>query len=287
MTVGLAASIGAYAWWGIVSTLYFRATRDVASAAMLSLRVLWGLPLLLLLLAAQGRLPALRAALRDPRVRGRLTLSAALVAVNWLLFIHAVASGRTLDASLGYYLNPLVSVGLGVFVLGESLTRLRGLAIAVAAVGVVQQAITVGHVPWISIGLAFSFGLYGLVRKRTEVDAATGLAVEMTLLLLPAAALLAFLPPGSILEASPQKHLLLAGAGLVTVVPLVLFAMGVARLRLGTVGMLQYVAPTLQFLCAVVLFDEPFSRGRAIGFVLVWIAVVLFVAGAPRRPPAP
>lgn len=277
------AAVGAYAWWGTIAPIYFRETSDASSLAVLGLRILSGVPLLFLWLLLTSNLRAVAAAFRTPGTLLPLTLSAALVGVNWLTFIVAVSTGRTLAASFGYYLNPLLSVALGVLVLGERLGRGQVVAIVLAGAGVGWQAVAIGSFPWISLTLAGSFALYGLLRKRTQVDPAVGLTVEMLLLCVPAIGLLLLTPVDALAVGSVGDALLLGAAGVVTVVPLVLFAVGARGLRLSTIGMLQYLAPTGQFLCAVLLFGEALSVHRVIAFGFVWSGLAIYVASFWNR----
>ncbi len=279
-------AIGAYGWWAIVTPLYYRVIADVPVGELLAWRVISGLPALWLLLWATRRLPEWWAALREPRVLLLLIASGALIAVNWVVFVWSVIDNRLSEASLGYYINPLVSVALGMLVLGERLQRAQWVAIALAASGVGVLAWKLGGLPWISLTLAGSFGLYGLTRKQVNVTPAAGLAVEMLVLLPFMVGLLWFdhVRYGNAALAGPWwVSLLLLLGGVVTIVPLVLFSGCVRRLRLATVGVLQYISPTGQLLLAVFAFGEPFGPERGIAFALIWAAVLIYSINSIRR----
>jgi chloramphenicol-sensitive protein RarD len=279
-------AIGAYGWWAIVTPLYYRVIDEVPIGELLAWRVVSGLPALWLLLWAVRRLPEFWAALRQPRVMLLLAASSILIAINWVVFVWAVIDNRLSEASLGYYINPLVSVALGMLVLGERLRRLQWIAIVLAAGGVAVLAWKLGGLPWISLTLAGSFGLYGLTRKQVAVGPAAGLAVEMLLLLPFMVALLWFdhVRYGNAALAGPWwVSLLLLLGGVVTIVPLVLFSGCVRRLRLASVGVLQYISPTGQLLLAVFAFGEPFGPERGVAFVLIWAAVLTYSIDSMRR----
>ena len=282
---GVLFAIGCYGLWGFFP-LYFRALKDFPAIEILLHRSLWSVPFLLVLVLASRGLPRIRQVLANPRARLTLLASATLLAGNWLLFIHAVEIGRVLEISLGYYINPLMSVALGVLVLGERLTRLQLLAIALATAGVVVLALQGGGFPWIALSLAASFAVYGLLRKTMALGSAEGLFAE-TSLMLP------FMLGGLIWQlASGTSHfaqegsvdtLLLLSTGVVTAVPLVFFGAAARRLKLSSMGMFQYMAPTIQFLTAVFLFGEHFTTAYAITFALIWLAVALFLFETWRK----
>jgi len=277
---GLAASIGAFAIWGLFP-LYLKPLAGVPSVQIMAHRIVWCCLIVFAWLAMRGELGAVRAALADRASRLRLTASATLISVNWLIYIWAVNSGHVVESSLGYFINPLLSIALGVLVLSERLTRAQWTAVSLAAIGVLYLAIVSGQPPWIALALAVSFGTYGLIRKVVAVEAVPGLATE-TLLLTPFAA--AFLVwtelhgTGALGHSSPGVNSLLLASGLITALPLALFAYGARRIPLSTVGLVQYIGPTLQFLLGVFLYHEPFPRARAIGFVLIWTALVIYAA---------
>ncbi len=283
---GVAVTVGAFVIWGLFP-LYWRLLHHVPALQIIAHRVLWSAVLVLGWLLLRNGLDWLRAIAIQPRARLILAVTCLLISVNWGLYIWAVNNGHVVEASLGYFINPLVNVLLGVAVLRERLTRLQWVAVAVAASGVGWLTWQAGHVPWIAIGLAVSFGTYGLLRKMVQVDAVGGLGLESLYLLLPALALVAW---G---EAGHGGHftdgwslgtdLLLILAGAVTAVPLVGFAYGVRRVPLSLVGLLQYIAPTLQLLLGVLVFGEAFGQARVIGFALIWAALAVFIGDTMLR----
>jgi chloramphenicol-sensitive protein RarD len=285
---GYIYTLSAYGIWGI-APLYFHALSDVGPLEILCHRVVWSVLFLFgLLMCKREAAPAL-ALFRRPDSLATLAVSSALICGNWLLFIYAIETSRTLEASFGYFINPLLTVGLGVVVLGERLTRVQWICLSVAACGVLVQLFALGSMPWIALTLAVTFGFYGLVRKRTAIPALSGLAVE-TLLATPlACAVLAWLYAGdhlSFAAGGMGVRLLLLSAGVVTSIPLVLFVAGTQRLPLTVVGFLQFLAPTGQFLCAVIVFQEPLGAAKLFSFGLIWASLVLFVM-APRLDLAP
>lgn len=283
--IGFAYGLAAYGSWGVLP-LYFKAVAAAPPLELLAHRVVWAQLLLLALCVRQGLLPELRAALRPGRTLLRLGASTALIAVNWLLYIWAVTGGRVLEASLGYYINPLFSILLGVAVLRERLARPVLLAVMVALAGVCWLTFQLGHPPWLSLSLAISFGLYGLLRKLVPVGALVGLTVETGLLLPFAFAYLAWAANAGRLVFRTQGlglDVLLFLAGLVTAVPLLFFTGAARRLPLTTIGLLQYLSPTIQFLMAVTLFEEPFSQARGVAFACIWIALAMVAVHGARR----
>ncbi|UZK65492.1 EamA family transporter RarD [Sphingomonas sp. M1-B02] len=273
---GLALGVGAYTLWGILP-LYIHLLRDVPALQFLAHRVLWSLVLLAIVVVLFRRVPALIAAARG-RTLLYLVGSAALIAVNWTVYIWAVQNDHVLEASLGYFINPLVNVALGIVLLGERLRRWQGVAIAIAAVGVLILVASGGGALWVSLTLAVTFSLYGLLRKIAAIDALGGLTVE-TLLLAPASlALLLFAAEGGDGAFGQSTHidLLLIGAGVVTAAPLLMFAAAARRMPYATLGLLQYIAPTLQFAEAVLIFGEPMRPAHMVTFVLIWAGCALY-----------
>jgi chloramphenicol-sensitive protein RarD len=280
-TAGLISALAAYVAWGLFP-VYFHALAAVPPFEILAHRVVWSVGFLVLLLSAMGRWAAVGDLLRRPRRLATLAATALLISANWLIFIWATTTGHVLDSSLGYFVNPLVSVLLGVAFLREPLSRPQLGAVSLAATGVLWLVISAGQLPWISLALALSFGLYGLLRKRAAVDSVAGLFIE-TLLLAPLAALwLGRLEGSGAGHFSPGGRLawLLAASGALTALPLIWFAQGVQRLRLSTVGLLQYVAPSLQFGCAVLLYGESFTRAHAVAFSCIWASLAVYSADA-------
>jgi chloramphenicol-sensitive protein RarD len=279
---GLALGVGAYTLWGVLP-LYLHLLKGVPALQVLAHRVLWSLLLLAVIIAVLRRARPIFAAARG-RTLLLLVGSALLIAVNWIVYIWAVQHGHVLEASLGYFINPLVNVALGMAVLGERLRRLQGVAIAVAAAGVLILAVTGGGALWISLALAISFGLYGLLRKVAAIDALGGLTVE-TLLLAPFSLAL-LLHAGQTGEGafgqSAHLDMLLVLAGAVTAAPLLMFAAAARRMPLATLGLLQYIAPSLQFAEAVLVFGEPVRPVHIVTFALIWTGCALYALDIVR-----
>jgi chloramphenicol-sensitive protein RarD len=282
---GYAYALGAYAIWGLIP-VYFKLVAAAPALELLSHRVIWALALLVPIGWRQDRLAELRRALRSREARRGLSVSTVLIAANWLIYIWAVFGGRIVEASLGYFLTPLVNVLLGVVVLKERLDRPVAAALALATGGVLWLALLAGRPPWIALALALSFGSYGLVRKLVRnVGAVAGLTVETALLTPLALAYLAWAHERGTLAffaGSPARDVLLVLSGPVTAVPLLLFAGAVARLPLSSMGLLQYVSPSVQFLLAVLVYSEPFTAAQAGAFALIWLALVVFAAHTVR-----
>ena len=283
--IGAAYALGAFLIWSGVP-LYFKLVASIPATEVLGHRVLWSLLFVTLLLAVRRHWSGVGSALADPRLRRRLALSSLLVSVNWLVFIWAIANDHLLDASLGYFINPLVNVVLGVLLLGERLRRLQWIAVLLALAGVANLVWQHGSLPWIALTLAFSFGCYGLVRKQTQVDSLSALFVE-TLLLAPLAlAYLLFLDfngNGHFLRVDITTDGLLLLAGVVTAMPLLLFGGAARRLRLSTLGLMQYMVPTGHFLLAVFVFGEPFTPAHAFTFGTIWLALLVYSLDMLRR----
>jgi chloramphenicol-sensitive protein RarD len=223
--------------------------------------------------------PKLRESLRNPRLLLVYILSALLLATNWLVYIYGINSGQIVETSLGYFINPLVSVALGVIILRERLRPLQWAAIGIAALAVIYLTVQVGSPPWIALALAFSFGLYGLIKKIAPLGALQGLSLETGLLFIPAALYLLFLDfqgAGAFGQVSLSVTILLALAGIITATPLLLFARAARAISLTLLGILQYIAPTVQFLLGVFLYNEPFTLTRLVGFSIIWIALLIF-----------
>jgi chloramphenicol-sensitive protein RarD len=287
---GLVHGILAYVLWGAVAA-YWKLLAGVDAVELIAHRALWGLGAFAILIVVAGQLGALGRAVRDLRTLGVMALSGALLAVNWSVFVWATISGHLLDASLGYFINPLISVALGTIFLRERLSRLQWIALALAAAGVALLTWRAGRVPWVALVLAGTFGLYGLVRKTAKVDALVGSTIE-TLLMVPFAIgyLIVRGDAGAFGHADAATHVLLVGTGIITAVPLVLFTSSARRLPLSTVGFLQYLAPTGQFLLAVLAFGEPLRIDRLLAFIVIWTGLAVFsfdLWQRAARPPAP
>jgi chloramphenicol-sensitive protein RarD len=276
--------LGAYFLWGVLP-LYFKAIAHVGAGEIVAHRILWSLLFLGVLATLWKRWPEIRAALSSAKMAATLALTALLIGANWLIYIYAVVSGHVLEGSLGYYLNPLVNVVLGVFLLKEKLSRGQKAAVLLAAAGVAVLAAGAGEAIWISLGLAASFACYGFLRKVAPVQAIEGLWVE-TLLLAPAALFWVIWlerSGGGALRADARTDILLVLGGAITAIPLLLFTAAAKRLPYSTLGFLQYVAPSLQFLLAVLVFGEPLTLAHMICFGAIWTALVVFVAEGVRQ----
>ena len=277
---GLVYGIAAYALWGLMP-LYIWALDRVPSLEILAHRVVWCSVVLLILVTVFRRWGDLGRALRNPRILGLLTISSLLIATNWFCYIYGANTGQTIQTSLGYFINPLFSVLLGMVFFGERLRPVQWLALLLAAVGVLILVVMSGQLPWIALVLAVSFGFYGLVRKVTPVDAVIGLAVETLVLVPVAVAGLVFWTAtgtGSFGQMGWDIDVLLLSAGVVTAVPLLCFGQAARRLPLTTIGLLQYIGPTLQFLLAVLVRGEAFDPTKAVSFGFIWTALVIFSA---------
>ena len=278
MNKGILYAAGAYLLWGLLP-LYWKALHDVPSPQIVAHRLVWSLVFVGLVLTARRNWGWLGKAIRQPRVLLIFALSGALLTVNWLVYIWGVNAGFIVETSLGYFINPLVNVLLGYVFLKERLRPLQWGALAVALAGVLYLTFSYGAFPWIALTLAFSFGLYGLIRKTATLASAEGLFVETAVLFLPALGFLLFHElrgDGALGHVDGLTTLLLIGAGAATSIPLILFAAGARRVTLTTLGLLQYIAPTMQFLIGVLIYGEPFGVGRIVGFGLIWLALVLY-----------
>lgn len=280
------AALFAFIVWGL-APLYFRALDGVPPFEIVAHRVLWSALFLAGLLAFMpftGGFARVRSVWQQPRLLALLALTSLLTSSNWLVFIWSIDAGRLLEASLGYFINPLVSVALGALFLGERLRPLQALAVTIACVGVGWRVWQLGSLPWIPLFLAGTFGLYGLLRKRAPVDAVSGLFIETVLVAPLALAWLLWLQHHGSLSfgGGGITDWLLPLTGVITAVPLMMFAVGARRLPLATVGFLQYIAPSLNFLVAVLLFREPFDSTQLVGFALIWLALAVYSADILR-----
>ena len=282
---GLLAAIGAYALWGVFP-LYWYLVREVPSLQIISHRVIWcGVFVIGWLLLRQGT-GWLRHALAMPRVGVMLLASAMLIGLNWGVYIWAVTHGRVVESSLGYFITPLVSVVIGVLLLRERLNAVQWTAVGIAALGVLWLALRHGEWPWVSLVLAFSFSFYGLLRKLAAVDAMPGLAIESLILLVPALAWLGWSEAQGVAafaHGNLSRDLLLVAGGAMTALPLIGFAYGARRIPYSLVGILQYISPSLQLACGVLLLGEPFVSDQAIGFACIWLALLLYALDGWRR----
>lgn len=286
---GLLYALGAFGLWG-VAPAYFKLIQSVPATEIIVHRILWSCVLMVLVLAATRRFVGWRYFRDNPRVLGTLALTALLISSNWLTFVFAVNSGHMLDASLGYYINPIINVLLAVAFLGERLRPLQLAAVLLACLGVAYQIVELGRLPWISLVLALSFGFYGLLRRRVPLDALNGLGVETALVAPLAAVYLALLWSDGTAHfghVSRSLDLLLMAASVVTTIPLALFAAAAQRLPYTTLGFLQYISPSLGIVLAVAFYGEEFGSARAVTFGLIWAGLALFSWDAWRaRAPA-
>ncbi len=272
---GVWLGVAAYVVWG-VTPLFWNLVSGVPALEVLGYRILWAWPILIAILALRRRITSVRRTYAATRTRVLAAIAGVLITINWGVYIWAVTSDHIVEASLGYFINPLVSVALGVVVLNEHLRPAQRLAVTIASLGVVGMTVMLGVLPWISLALAFSFGFYGLLKKDpAAAPALEGLLGEVTVLVLPAAVYLAVSGSDAFTRSAPTA-LWLVAAGLLTVVPLWMFGAAAQRIPLSTIGLLQYLAPTLQFAIGVTVFGESIAGGQVFGFALVWMALAVF-----------
>lgn len=284
---GIVYAIGAYLMWGLFP-LYWKQLEAIPALQLIGHRITWSFVFLMLAILVTRQQVALRTALNAATVRIYL-VAAVLISVNWFTYVWAVTQGFVVEASLGYYINPLFSVLLGLIVFRERLRPIQWLPIALAALGVAYLTLTFGSLPWIALVLAVTFGLYGLVKKTAPLGSLFGLTLETGLLFVPAVGYLLLseaVGQGAFLHSGLKADWMMVGGGLVTAVPLLLFASAAPRVPLSTIGVLQYVNPTMQFLLGVLVYHEPFTHDRLIGFGMVWVGLALFWAEGlyARRP---
>ncbi len=277
-SLGVAYALGAYGIWGF-APMYWRALESIPAAQLLAHRVWWSMVVGVALLLLTRRAGELRAVLRSRRRLLPMLFSALLIGTNWLVFLFAVETNRVLDTSLGYYINPLISVLMGTLLLGEKLRPWQIAAVSLAAIGVLWLTLSFGELPWISLVLAFSFALYGLVRKLAPVMPVVGFTLETAILAPLGLAYLLFVrADGSDASADATFgfRLLIVGTGAFTAVPLLCFNSAAKRLKLSTVGLFQYIAPSISFVLAVALYGEPFTRAHTVAFACVWLALAIY-----------
>jgi len=281
---GVVYAVLAYSWWGLFP-LYFTQVADVAAPEVLVHRVVWSLVFVFMLLAARRQWAWLGALLRQPKVLGAFAVSALLLSGNWLTYIWSVQNGHLIDASLGYFITPLINVLLGYSVLHERPRHAQWAALTLAAIGVLWLTVQAGQLPWIALVLGLSFGAYGLLRKIAPLGPLEGLALETMLLAPPALVALALWwgrGPNSFPAPELATNLWLVAAGPLTAVPLLLFAAGARRVSMTTLGMLQYIGPTIAFALGIWVFREPFSLARLAGFLFIWAALLVYSADGWR-----
>lgn len=282
------AGLMAYTFWGLIP-FYFKATDTVPALEILAHRIAWSVPFGALIIIARRQWPDVLRALTNIKILAILTLSAIMIAINWGVYIWAIQQEQIFQASLGYYINPLMYMLIGVVFLGETLKKLQIFAVILATIGVAVLTIVGGQIPWISLTLAVSFTIYGVIRKQVNVGAMPGLFIETIVLVLPALGYLVWLHnKGALTFMHGDTHLdiLLVLAGPITVIPLVAFAFAARRLKLSTLGFLQFIGPSIQFLVGI-YYGETLSPARLICFAFIWSAVILFVADALRKPAKP
>lgn len=283
-TPGVLAAASAFLCWGLLP-VYWKALSGVPALEIICHRIVWSLACTGILLIILGGLGPLRSALSTRRNVLLLACSSSLIGVNWFLYVWAVNAGHVLEASLGYYLNPIVNVMLGMAVFSDRLNRTQTVAVCLAAAGVAVQVLAQGRLPWIALALAITFGLYGMVRKLMSVDSLPGLFAETLILSVPAGAYLLYVAAqgsGGFGHLGLASDLLLAGAGAVTTVPLLAFAFGARRITMTTLGVLQYIGPTGMFLLGVLVYGEPFGISQSATFVLIWLGVALYTTNGVR-----
>lgn len=286
--MGPSAAIGAYLLWGFMP-IYWKWIHHSTAQEILAHRIIWSFVFMMIILPLTGNLKRLfldiRQLFAEPKRLITIIAASVFITVNWYTFIWAVGHGHVVGASLGYYINPLISVLLGIIFLKERLSLGQLISIVLAFIGVLMMTVQAGDFPWVSLTLAFSFGLYGLMKKTVRLRAMTGLTIE-TFVMTPAALCYLFLLDPHAGEAfpvsNPQQMLLLIGAGIITAVPLLLFAAGANRIPLAMVGFLQYIAPTLMLILGTLLYHEPFNRGHLLAFLLIWVSLLLFSLSGTR-----
>ena len=276
--VGLILGVGAYLTWGLFP-LYWPLLEPANSIEIVAHRAIWTFAFCMALLISTGKLSATFALLKDRRIALRLLASTILISINWLVYIWGVNSGHVVECALGYYINPLLIIAFGVFLLKEKMRKLQWVSVSIAAIGVLVLAIDYGHPPWIAFSLAASWGTYGLVKKQLGLGALEGLAIETTLSVIPYGGYLIWMAHKGTGQFGHHFGItaLLILAGVVTAIPLLMFNGATNRLKFTIIGLLQYITPTVQFLIGVLLRHEPMTMGRWIGFLIVWLA--LFTLG--------
>ena len=278
MRKGIIFTICAYTFWGI-SPVYWKFIEAIPAKEILCHRIIWSLVFTLILLTLRKQWIWIRTIRRKPSALLTFVATAAFLSVNWYVFIWAVNSGYIIDSSLGYFINPLLSVLLGVVFLKERLRRWQGIAAMIALIGVIYLTIIYGKIPWIALILAVSFGMYGLLRKTAALGSLEGLSIEAILMFTPALIYLLILNKngiGSFGHVNIYQTVLLLLTGVVTASPLILFAAGARRIPLNMVGFFQYIAPTLQFLVGLLIYHEPLAASRLVGFTIIWIALITY-----------
>jgi chloramphenicol-sensitive protein RarD len=282
---GLGFALGAYFLWGLLP-IYMKMLSHIGPAEVVAHRIIWSVPIAGILLIILGRTKDLRVAISNPSMLIMGCFTAGLITINWGIYIWAIASGRTLDAALGYYINPLFSLALGVIFLRERPSPAQLIAIGLAVCAVAVLTISMGKVPWVSLGLTVSWGLYALCKKQLPIGPNQGFLLEVLILLVPALCYITFLGltgQSSFLVGDMRTNWLLLGCGIVTAIPLILYANGAKELQLSTIAVLQYIAPTMIFLVAVFVFGEEFGNARIIAFPIIWLALIIYSTSMVRQ----
>lgn len=277
---GLWLALGAYTIWGLFP-LYWKQLHQVDAVQLIGHRIAWSFILLIVFVIASRQLKSLAKATFKPRVLILYLVAAILIGANWLMYVWAVNSDYIVETSLGYFINPLLSVLMGVIFLRERLRSIQWISVGLASLGVIYLTVIYGRLPWIALTLAFTFGTYGLVKKISPLGSLFGLTIETGLLFLPAVIYLVFTEysgSGAFLHEGATTNIMLIGAGAVTTIPLLMFATAARTIPLSMVGVMQYIAPTLQFLLGVFVYKETFDQTHLIGFGIVWIALIIFIA---------
>lgn len=281
-TRGLLFALGAYVFWG-VQPIFIKAVGHIPAVEVVAHRIFWAMPIAGIVLLMLGRTADLKAAFSSPRTLLMAAVTATCLAVNWTIYTWAIASGRAVDSALGYYINPLVTVLMGVVLLGEKFSLTQTVAVGLAALAVIVLTFETGGLPWISLALAGSFAIYGYLRKTLPIGPSQGFFLEVLILSVPCLGYIVWLQmrgEGHFLTSEPLDFGLLLACGPVTATPLLLYAFGAKLLRLSTLGLLQYITPTLVLLIAVFVFGEPFDAVHAVAFGLIWVALVIYTWSA-------
>jgi len=282
---GLLFAGGAYVLWGFLP-LYMKLLSHVPVAEVIAHRVIWSVPVAAVVLILMGRTKDLRDAFRNPRMLAMGCVTALLISLNWGIYVYAIGTGRALDAAIGYYINPLFSVFLAAVLLGEKLDRAQLVAIALVAVAVLVLVFDAEEMPWLAFGMMLTWGFYALAKKSLPIGPNQGFMMEVLILLPPALAYAVYVGStgaGNFMAGSAYNTWLLLGCGVVTAVPLLFYANGAKRLRLSTIAVMQYIAPTMILLNAVFIFGEPFGRARAIALPLIWLALIIYTVSMVRQ----
>lgn len=282
---GFAFALTAYLLWGFLP-LFMKAVAHISPAEVIAHRVIWSAPIAGAVLLWLGRMGDLAHALRQPRMLAMGAATAGLITVNWGIYVWSIGAGHALDAALGYYINPLFSVFLGAVLLGERLNTAQKLAIALAALAVAILTWEAGRLPWVALGLTVTWGFYAYLKKSLPIGPNQGFLLEILILLGPALGYVGWLEyrgEGHFMAGNLRDNILLLSCGPVTAIPLMIYANGAKRLRLSTIGILQYISPTMIFLTAVFLFGEPFGRARMIAFPMIWVALVIYTVALVRQ----